>query len=228
MDLSNFSGGTPSFEVNRKKTSPVPAFIVLILLAALGLFMGISGMMKSEQTLDDAFANGLDRSKCVSGVPAYGAHQPNFEYRHRIAGFVPLLNEYYYLIMPEGMDKGFLVRADKDFGENFASGTFENISGIEIKGNVKSTSRKVQENFSGMDYRIVDNAEYIDLLTTKMNIRWLIIGIYNALAVVLLIIHFAKNRGSAPATVVGKITAAVMFIGAFVCTYFLLGMIVQL
>ena len=57
---------------------------------------------------------------------------------------MPLLNEYYYLIMPEGMDKGFLVRADKDFGENFASGTHENISGIEIKGNVKSTSRKVQ------------------------------------------------------------------------------------
>ena len=78
MDLSNFSGGTPSFEVNSKKTSPVPAFIVFILLAALGLFMGISGMMKSEQTLDDAFANGLDRSKCVSGVPAYGAHHPNF------------------------------------------------------------------------------------------------------------------------------------------------------
>ena len=79
-----------------------------------------------------------------------------------------------------------------------------------------------------MDYRIVDNAEYIDLLTTKMNIRWLIIGIYNALAAVLILIHFAKNRGSMPATVVGKITAAVMFIGAFVCTYLLLGMIVQL
>ena len=227
MDLRNFSDGAPSFEGGRNKVSPVPAIIIMALLAALGLFMGISGMTKKSQSLDDAFKLGYKDGVCVSGVPSYGAHHPNFEYSHRICG-LPLLKEYYYIILSDDKQSGLLVRADKDFGENFDSENYNNISGVKIKGNVKSTSRKVQENFSGIDYRTIDNVKYIDLLSNKMNIRWLIIGIYNALAVVLLIIHFIKNRGSAPETAVGKIIAGVMIVGALVCTYLLLYMIVQI
>ena len=227
MDLRNFSDGNPTFEGGRKNVSPVPAIIVLAVLAVLGLFMGISGMTKKSQSLDDAFKMGYKDGSCVSGEPAYGAHHPNFEYSHRICG-LPILKEYYYIILSDDEQSGLLVRADKDFGDNFDSENYNNISGIKIKGNVKSTSRKVKENFSGSDYRILPNEYYIDLLSNKMNIRWLIIGIYNALAVVLLTIHFIKNRGSAPETAVGKIMAAVMIIGALVCTYLLLYMIVQI
>ena len=227
MDLRNFSDGNPSFEGGRKKASPVPAIIVMVLLAALGFFMGISGMMKKSQSLDDALTNGFEHGSRVSGVPSYGANHPNFEYTHKL-GFIPLINEYYYIILSDDMQHGVLVRADKDFGKNFDSESYSNISGIEIKGNVKSTSKKVQENFSGIDYRNIRSTEYIDLLYNKMNIIWLIIGIYNALAVVRLIIHFAKNQGSAPETAVGKITAGVMIVGAFVCTYLLIYMLVQI
>ena len=227
MDLSNFSDGAPSFEGGRNKVSPVPAIIIMVLLAALGLFKGISGFFNESISLEEAFQNGLSSGKSVSGEPAYGANHPNFEYRHKLCG-LPLLDEYYYIILSDDKQSGLLVRADKDFGENFDSENYNNISGIEIKGSVKSTSRKVQENFSGIDYRTIDNVKYIDLLSNKMNIRWLIIGIYNALAVVLLTIHFIKNRGSAPETAVGKIIAAVMIIGALVCTYLLLYMIVQI
>ena len=227
MDLRNFSDGNPTFEGGRKKASPVPAIIIMVLLAALGLFKGISGFFNESISLEEAFQNGISSGKSVSGEPAYGASHPNFEYSHKISG-LPILKEYYYIIMSDDMQHGLLVRADKDFGENFDSDTYKNISGVEIKGNVKSTSRKVKENFSGSDYRILPNEYYIDLLSNKMSIRWLILGIYNALAVVLLTIHFIKNRGSAPETVVGKCIAGVMIVGALVCTYLLVYMLVQI
>lgn len=227
MDLRNFSDGNPTFEGGGKKVSPVPAIIIMALLAALGLFKGISGFFNESISLEEAFQNGISSGKSVSGEPAYGANHPNFEYSHRICG-LPLLKEYYYIILSDDMQHGLLVRADKDFGENFDSESYKNISGIEIKGNVKSTSKKVQENFSGIDYRSITSADYIDLLYNKMNIIWLIIGIYNALAVVLLIIHFAKNHGSAPETAVGKSIAGVMIVGALVCTYLLVYMLVQI
>ncbi|MCR4796593.1 MAG: hypothetical protein K5898_15750 [Ruminococcus sp.] len=227
MDLRNFSDGSPSFEGSSKKPSPIIAIIFFVLLAALGLFMGISGFFKENISLDDAF-NNMETGKCVSGVPDYGANHPNFEYTHKI-GFIPLLNEYYYLILSDDMQKGLLVRADKDFGDNFDSSDYTNISGTEIKGNVKSTSRKVQENFSGMDYRMVNNTCYIDLLSTKMNIRWLIIGIYNVLALVCAAVNIKKNGvGGSPSTALGKVIAAVLVIGAMYCTYLLVGMIVQI
>ncbi len=221
MSLTDFSGG-------RKQPSPAAAIIVLAILAALGLFMGISGFFKAEMSLDDALATGPKSGKCVSGVPAYGANHPNFEYSHKLS-FIPLINEYYYLVMSEDMQSGVLVRADKDFGKNFSSEDYSNITGIRIKGNVKSTSKKVRETFTGIDYRAVHSSYYIDLLSTKMSIYWLIIGIYNVIALVCVIIHLKKNGvGSSPATVAGKITAGVLVLGSFYCTYLLIVMIVQL
>lgn len=228
MDLRNFSDGAPSFEGSSKKPSPIIAIIFFVLLAALGLFKGISGFFNESISLEEAFQNGLSSGKSVSGEPAYGANHPNFEYRHKLCG-LPLLDEYYYIILSDDKQSGLLVRADKDFGENFDSENYNNISGTEIKGNVKSTSRKVQENFSGMDYRMVNNTYYIDLLSNKMNIRWLIIGIYNVIALVCAAVNIKKNGvGGSPSTALGKVIAAVMIIGALVCTYLLLYMIVQI
>lgn len=221
MGFTNFSGG-------RKQPSPVVAIIFLALLAALGLFMGISGFFKTEMSLDDALTTGPQPGKYVSGVPAYGANHANFEYSHKLS-FIPLINENYYLVMSEDMQKGVLVRAGKDFGENFSSEDYSNITGIKIKGNVKSASRKVQDTFSGMDYRAVHSSYYIDLLSTRMSIYWLIIGIYNVIVLVCIVINLIKNGvGASPATVAGKITAGVLLLGAIYCTYLLIVMIVQL
>jgi hypothetical protein len=210
-----------------KKPSPVIAIIFLVLLAALGLFMGISGFFKEKISLDDAF-NNMETGKSVSGVPAYGASHPNFEYKHKFSVF-PLMTEYYYIILSDDMKNGLLVRADKDFGDNFDVSDHVNSGGIKIKGNVKSTSRKVEENFSGLDYRMVNNDCYIDLLSTKMNIRWLIIGIYNVIALVCVAVNLKKNGvGGSPSTALGKVIAAVVVVGAMYCTYLLVGMIVQI
>lgn len=228
MSFTNFSDGNPSFDSGRKTMSPLAAILMLVLIAAFGLFMGISGFFKTEMSLDDALTAGPKPGKYVSGVPAYGANHPNFEYSHKIS-VLPLINENYYLVLSDDMQHGVLVRADEEFGKNFSSEDYSNITGIKIKGNVKSTSTKVQNNFSGMDYRSVHSSYYIDLLSTKMNIYWLIIGIYNVIALVCVIIHFKKNGvGSAPSTVLGKVFAGVMLIGAFYITYLLLVMIVQL
>lgn len=228
MSFTNFSNGTSSFEGGRKQPSPAAAIIVLVLLAALGLFMGISGFFKSEMSLDDALKTGPKPGKYVSGVPAYGANHPNFEYSHKLS-VIPLINENYYLVMSEDMDKGVLVRADEDFGKNFSSEDYSNITGIKIKGNVKSTSSKVQNNFSGIDYRSVHNSYYIDLLSTKMNIYWLIIGVYNLIALVCVAVNLKKNGvGGSPATALGKVIAGVLVLGAFYCTYLLIVMIVQI
>lgn len=221
MSLTDLSGG-------RKQPSPAAAIIVLVILAALGLFMGISGFFKAEMSLGDALATGPKSGKCVSGVPAYGAAHPNFEYSHKLS-FIPLINEYYYLVMSEDMQSGVLVRADKDFGKNFSSEDYSNITGIRIKGNVKSTSKKVRETFTGIDYRAVHSSYYIDLLSTRMSIYWLIIGIYNVIALVCVVINLIKNGvGSSPATVVGKVLSVVLMLGAFYCTYLLVVMIVQI
>ena len=228
MDLRNFSEGTPSFKESKKTTSPAVGIIIFALLAALGLFMGISGFYKSEMSLDEAFSNGPESGKCVSGVPAYGSDHANFEYDHKLS-FLPLIDEYYYLVLPADQDKMLLVRADKDFGKNFSGEDYSNITGIEIKGNVKSTSKRVRENFSGIDYKALRNGYYIDMLSTEMNIRWLIIGGYNVILLICVCINLIRNGvGGSPATAVGKIIAGVLAIGAFFCTYLIIGMLAQL
>lgn len=225
-DLTNFSDGEPNYEKPKKKANPAIAFIFFALMSLLGFFMGISGFIKESRTLDEAFGKGLEKGTCVSGVPAYGVNEYSLDYVHKI-NFIPILHEYYFVISSEDQSEILLVRAPKDFGENFDGDTFRNLTGVEIKGNVKSTADKVSEHFRKAG--AVDLDAYIDLLSTRRNIEWLIIGVFNALLLIWIAVRTVKHTDQfSKATGAEKIWGSIIFIGYAYSVYLLICMMAQL
>jgi hypothetical protein len=226
-DLKNFSSGMPVVQQNRKKPNMLVGFLFLIFMTVFSLFMGISGMKSEPLSLDAAFNNGLKSGTCVSGVPAYGSPHANFEYT-RSAGFIPIIKEYYYIIISDDGKYGILVRADKDFGKNFDS-SGANISNVEIKGNVRAASREVRKYFSGMGDYLLQNEFYMDTLTEKVNTRWLILGIFNALFTVYFTVCVIKKTHLKPKqSALNLALTAFFLVGTMICLYLLLWLILPI
>ena len=223
-ELKNFTNGMPTVKNNKKAPNPVIGLILCVLIAAFSIFMGISGLKAEPQSLDDAFENGLKSGFCVSGKPYFGANKPNFEYKHSI-NFIPIVTEYYYIILSEDGDKGFLVRADKDFGKNFSSASYENISGITIKGKVKASKDKVL-NSTNLDQAFLEGDMYIDTLNRSNSLKWLFIGGFFAIAAIYAAFRFIKfGVGSSPTTAAGKIIGIVLGIASIVAMWFFVQLI---
>lgn len=226
-DLKNFSSGMPVVQQNRNRPNPLVGILFLIFIIIFALFMGISGLKTESQSLDDAFSNGLKNGTCVSGVPYMGSSNCNFEYTHKLK-FIPFMHEYYFLILSEDMDTALLVRADKDFGENFDATTKRNISGTAIKGSVRTPSSKVRKYFTAMKEPMINSAYCIDLLSSEMNTRWFIIAGFNLFMMLYYIIFNKKKQNGKSLGVVGKVLGGAVIAGFCVCSYFLLCFIVQI
>lgn len=226
-DLKNFSSGMPVVQQNRNRPNPLAGLLFLIFITVFSLFMGISGLKAEPQTLDDAFSNGLKSGTCVSGVPYMGSSNCNFEYTHKLK-FIPFMHEYYFLILSEDMDTALLVRADKDFGENFDKTTKRNISSMTIKGNVRTPTAKVRRYFTAMKEPMINSAYCIDTLSSGMNARWFIIAVFNLFMMVYYIIFNKKKQNGKSLGVVGKVLGGIVLAGFCVCSYFLLCFIAQI
>ena len=223
-ELKNFTNGMPTVKNNKKAPNPVIGLILCVLIAAFSIFMGISGLKADSQSLDDAFENGLKSSTCVSGKPCFGANKPNFEYKHTI-NFIPIVTEYYYIILSEDGDKGFLVRADKNFGKNFSSDSYENISGIKIKGKVKASKDKII-NSTDLDQSFLEKDMYIDMLNRSNSFKWLFIGGFFAVTAIYAAFRLIKfGVGSSPTTAAGKIIGIVLGIASIVAMWFFVQLI---
>ncbi len=224
-ELKNFTSGLPTVKDNKKPANPVVGLVIIVIIAAVSLFMGISGLKAdNSQTLDDAFRNGLNSGAYVSGEPAFGAHNANFEYKHTI-NFIPIITEYYYIILSEDGENGVLVRADKDFGKNFDSTSFENISGIKIEGKVKASKDKIL-NSTNLDQAFLEKDMYIDTLNQRNCFKWIFIGGFFAVTTVYAAFRLIKyGIGSYPKSAAAKLIGLVLCIGSIVAMWFFIQLI---
>ena len=205
-----------------KPASPATAAIVFGIIAAISVFFGISGLMGDSRTLDSAFDTGYDLGSVVSGTPAYGAPEANLDFKHSVSS-IPIGHEYYYMILSEDKDKILLVRADKDFGSNFDSESFENTTGISIKGKVRKASQKVSRNFSELATIMEPDVMYIDTTYKSRSIKWFIIAAINLLLIVTLAANYAINgRHGRPGGAVGGLIGLVELAGLLAAGYLLI------
>ena len=205
-----------------KPASPVAAIIVFGIIFAISLFFGISGLMGDSRSLDQAFEIGLDKDTVVSGVPSYGAPQPNLDYEHGINS-VTIGHEYYYMILDESQDNVLLVRADKDFGKNFDSESFENVKGASVKGKVRTASNDVTAKFSDLTTILNPTLMYIDPTYKSRSIKWFIIAAINLLLIATVAVNCViKGRNGGSAGVVGGLIGFVDLAGMLVAGYLLI------
>lgn len=165
--------------------------LFFIIITVASFIMGIRGFTGQNVTLDDAFANGISGGEIVSGTPVYGGNQYALKVKHTVRS-IPVGNDYYYYILSEDEESILAVRAPKDFGKNF-DGEYKNTKNVRIKGKVKRMDYKVRNSLSsgyGDDY-------YIDLLSSRMSILWLTVGILNLIIIGLFVfLNIKKNNDS--------------------------------
>lgn len=162
--------------------------VVFIIATIAGLVLGITGLTGEKKSLDEAFASGLSGGEIVSGVPAYGGNQYALKVKHTVRS-IPVGDDYYFYIASEDEEKTLAVRASKDFGSNFGS-EYNNISNVSIKGKAKKMNYKVRDSLStgfGDDY-------YIDLLSTRMSVLWLIVGALGLICMILFAVSNIKKK----------------------------------
>ena len=206
-------------------------YLIILAVAALMLFLGISGLLKKPIDLDDGFKNGFDSHKCYSGVPPCGSDEEYVDLSSSING-ITVLHEHYYMIMSEDKTSIITVRAGKNFEKNFNS-DFENIDEIEIKGVVKGLPHKVENALndaviSGMRSGVTIEGKYfIDLLSTRINIVQIAIGAANIIIAICLAISSSIKRkafdyGSKKAATIPGLIAGVLFIACGVGLIYLM------
>ncbi len=158
--------------------------ILFIVAAITSLVIGIMGFTGEKKSLDEAFVSGLGGGEIVSGVPAYGSSSYALKVKHTVKS-IPVGNDYYFYICSEDEDSLLAVRAPKDFGKNFDE-EFRNYKNIRIKGKVRRMSYETRTSLNSDE--IVVGDRYIDLLSTRMSILWIITGVLGVVCIVLFIL----------------------------------------
>ena len=213
--------------MNQRKVSPVWGILIFVILTLFCIGYGISGLTGEKVTLDEAFTSGLDGGEIVSGIPPYGSNHYNLRIENRV-NFIPMGSDYYFMILSEDEERALIVRAPKDFGDNF-DGEYKNFSNKSIRGKVKKSNSKVENNFrldNPMAMNKFQTSMYIDMTSTRLSIMWLAVGIFNILMTVVLIMRMKKSQyddyvatgkkvGLAAFLIIGVIAATVVLIYLF-------------
>ena len=178
------------FSKKSSEKSVIWGALFFIVITIAGIVMGIKGLTGDKVSLSEAFANGLDGGEIVSGVPEYGADHYALKVKHTVRG-IPVGNDYYFYIANENEDSVLVVRAPKDFGKNF-DGEFKNTKNVRIKGKVKRMDYKVRSSLSSDS--VYGGDHYIDLLSNRMALLFLIGGVVGVLTIILFILVNMKKK----------------------------------
>lgn len=170
--------------------SIVGGAVIFVIATIAGFVMGVMGLTGEKKSLDEAFSTGISAGEIVSGVPAYGSNQYVLKVKHTVRS-IPVGNDYYFYIASEDEEDVLAVRASKDFGSNF-DGEYSNSKNIKIKGKVKRMSYDVRNSLSGGSGYGDDY--YIDLLSSRMSILWLIAGSLGLLCIILFVLLNMKKK----------------------------------
>lgn len=185
---------TKSINTDPKKSLRL-CVIVFGLIAAFCLIIGITGLTKSPQPLENFFDGTAVNGDFVEGVPGYGYHE-SYDVKHTLNYIIPLLEEHYYMIFSEDGDAVGFVRAGKNFGNNFNFTSFENYKNAEVRGAVRKfdsdISHDLAQQFDG-ELSARETGYYVDTYSNMLNIMCIILGVLNIIIVAMSFIVFKEN-----------------------------------
>ncbi len=127
------------------ETKSKKSLVGLIILGLFVLFyLGVAvwdlvGLSKAS-ALPGVFKGNVEEGGFYSGKLYYSTSNPLVTVKHSI-NFIPTGREYYYLAMDETEDTLLLIRAGKNFGENFSGLT--SAEGVKVSGRVNKCDFKV-------------------------------------------------------------------------------------
>ncbi|MCR5085799.1 MAG: hypothetical protein K6B39_00230 [Lachnospiraceae bacterium] len=191
-DAENMTQDTESTNnsAGGKKSSKIgPIICIALVLAALLFcsFVGVRTLIRRANVKEQKIERDIKLEKGTwTKFQAYYATDI-FTFTHRV-NFVPMGNEYYFMVFSRDFSTFAVVRADKNWcEENFENGTAASQEGVTVEGYVRTPDEKVQSAIAGARRQMVEAAarsfagetdRYIDLLATRISIYEIIIGIF--------------------------------------------------
>lgn len=185
----------PKYKVSKSSVCLLIIFCGLIIYC---LFSGISELCAEPHDISVSYR--LENGRTVICDVDYGTYFPILTVTNSI-DFIPMLNEYYYIV--GGEDKMVIVRAGKNFGENFDSETFECKNGLKVNGKVRkldSDARyEINKRLGGTlsadedTYEYIDTYCYIDTYSRRIASIKVIIGAVSVI-IAAVMIRLVKNK----------------------------------
>lgn|GEM_PF-2091502 len=224
MEINKRSEDADLGQVQQKGKNNLITYIVIGAIAVWGLLFGILGLVKSPSALEESFSNKFEKNTVVEGYAEYGTNDYFLDYAHSING-ITVAHEYYYIIMSEDMSSAVAVRAPKKFGKKFD----ENLEAkelVKIKGKVRTMKNDVRGALGSVISDaaskgiFVEQDNYVDLLSRRLNIFQIIIGAGNIL--ILILLALSRKRTVIDGEVMPKSKGAAF---AAIMTFFVCGIL---
>ena len=169
------------------KAAIILATLVVLGMAAVFIVVSVAHLIKPAISLKDYMVGSYRRGDKVKGN-VHTATGEFYSIEHTINHVIPIGTEHFFLIFNEDKSSGWVVRAPKDFRENFGKGG-ESKEGVTIEGYVRDTndeiSRRTYNMMVGFNgsyrpedwYLVINNIDYIDLMGTRIYTMMLIDGV---------------------------------------------------
>lgn len=173
-------------------------YLIILGIAALMLFLGISGMLKERIDLSEGFEGGFEKGDYYSGVPECGLDTAYLDLSHSING-IKVAHEYFYIITNEDMTSAISVRAGKDFAKNFNE-EYENTGKVKVTGKIRKLPREAEDSLASMviDGKRagieIDGYYYIDTKSGMLNIVKIAVGAINVAIAILFAVSSSIKR----------------------------------
>ncbi|WP_455716145.1 hypothetical protein [Anaerosporobacter sp.] len=137
--------------------------VLLVIGIVFYVYNGILPLFAKSHSapIELLFESNIDAGRYVKGEVHFA--YKILEVKNRI-NFIPIGKEYYYLVFDEDITECVVVRADKDWLENFDKDGFS-IDGVEVKGVLK----KLNTDTSHIGLKLTSTAENIEEDSQKLS-----------------------------------------------------------
>ncbi|MBQ8107904.1 MAG: hypothetical protein IJ129_04070, partial [Ruminococcus sp.] len=172
------------------KKAMILATIAVLGMAAAFIVVAVTHLIRPATDFSQAFDGGLSKGERYKGK-VYAASSEFYYIEHTINHVIPTGTEHFYLVFDKSYRDIVIVRAPKDFMENFDSGG-TNKEGCEIEGFVRESEHDMAERAFDVMVNINGSYEseslrssfitvyYIDLMGTRIYTLMLIDGVLTA------------------------------------------------
>lgn len=185
---------TTSIERPKYKVSKGSVFGLLFLggLIIFCLVSGIAELSASTRVISGGYR--LTKGETVELEADCGTAFPILTVTNSI-DFIPTLKEYYYIV---GNDESYvIVRAGKNFGENFDPDTYESRGALKVSGRVRSLGSKerikISEQLNGSLALYTDTYSFIDTYSRRIAVIKVIIAV-GSIVLAAMIIKLLKGK----------------------------------
>ena len=198
MEINVKSADTETVAESQPAKNKVITYVFLGVMAVLGLLFGILGVIKAPVSFEDSLKTKIEKGTVVEGYAEYGSNDYLMDYSHAV-NKITLAHEYYFLILNENQNSAVLVRAPKKFGKKFDE-SMEAKELVRVKGKVRKLDPKVRDGISSTITqfsnrgRYVESELYVDLLSFRLNVLSIILGVGNLAILIFILLSQKKMK----------------------------------